>query len=58
MLTGSAATLRVRCEVGIGTDAWVSGVCGKKFRSIFPSRTNNARLDHDGNRLAPKYIEN
>ena len=57
MLTGSAATLRVRRESGIKTDVWVSGVCGKKFRSISPSRTNNARLDHGGDKLAPRQIE-
>ena len=58
MLTGSAATLRVRREGGIGTDAWISGVSGKKFRSIFLSRTSNARLDHSGDKLNPKYSEN
>ena len=58
MLTGSAATLRVPREGGIGTDVWVSGVCGKKFQSISPSRTNNARLDQGGHKLAPRQIEN
>ena len=60
MLTGSAAALRIRREGGIETDVWVSGLCGKKLRCIFPSRTtyNSTRLDHGGDKLAPKYIDN
>ena len=58
MLIGSAATLRVCRKGGIGTDVWVSGVCGRKFRSKFPSGANSARLDQGGDKLAPKDIKN
>ena len=58
MLTGSAAALlRVRREGGIGTDVWVSGVCGKNFRSTFPSGTNSARLDQVATNLLPNILK-